>query len=138
LNNPVVADSKLSNEEMTTLDLPLTMEELNTAVEGANSSSAPGIEGFNTKIIQKFWYIFSIPLHRYAIKCFENGRLTKSFKTAVFKLIPKKGDCSDINKWRPISLLSCLYKVISRAINNRLKLVVNRFTTRDKWRCNLH
>jgi hypothetical protein len=69
-------------------------------------------------------------LHRYAIKCFENGRLTKSFKTAVFKLIPKKGDCSDINKWRPISLLSCLYKVISRAINNRLKLVVNRFTTR--------
>ncbi|MFN9951839.1 MAG: hypothetical protein ACK55I_01975, partial [bacterium] len=27
-------------------------------------------------------------------------------------------------------MLSCLYKVISRAINNRLKLVVNRFTTR--------
>jgi hypothetical protein len=130
VNNPVVAESKLSQEETTTLDQPLSIEELNRAVEGANSSSAPGIDGFNTKFIKKFWYIFSIPLHRYAIKCFENGRLTKSFKTAVFKLIPKKGDCSDINKWRPISLLSCLYKVISRAINNRLKLVVNRFTTR--------
>jgi hypothetical protein len=130
VNNPVVAESKLSQDEKTTLDLPLSMEELNMAVEGANSSSAPGIDSFNTKFIKKFWYIFSIPLHRYAIKCFENGRLTKSFKTAVFKLIPKKGDCSDIHKWRPISLLSCLYKVISRAINNRLKLVVNRFTTR--------
>jgi hypothetical protein len=130
MNNPVVTESKLSQEETTTLDLPLSMEELNRAVEGANSSSAPGIDGFNTKFIKKFWYIFSIPLHRYAIECFENGRLTKSFKIAVFKLILKKGDCSDINKWRPISILSCLYKVISKAINNRLKLVVNRFTTR--------
>jgi hypothetical protein len=72
VNNPVVAESKLSQEETTTLDLPLSMEELNRAVEGANSSSAPGIDGFNTKFIKKFWYIFSIPLHRYAIKCFEN------------------------------------------------------------------
>jgi hypothetical protein len=46
------------------------------------------------------------------------------------KLIPKKGNSSDIKKWRPISLLSCLYKIISRAINNRLKSVVNRFTSR--------
>jgi hypothetical protein len=53
LNNPVVVESKLSQVEMTTLDLPLSMEELNTAVEGANSSSAPGIDGFNTKIIKK-------------------------------------------------------------------------------------
>jgi len=130
LNNPVVTESRLSEEETTTLDAPLSMEELNKAVEGANSSSAPGIDGFNTRFIKKFWHFLALPLHRYATKCFENGRLTRSFKTAVFKLIPKKGDCSDINKWRPISLLSCLYKVISRAINNRLKLVVNRFTTR--------
>jgi hypothetical protein len=130
LNNPVVAESRLNEEECTTLDAPLSMEELNRAVEGANSSSAPGIDGFNTKLIKKFWHMLALPLHRYALKCFENGRLTKSFKTAVFKLIPKKGDCSDINKWRPIFLLSCLYKVISQAINNRLKLVVNRFTTR--------
>jgi hypothetical protein len=44
--------------------------------------------------------------------------------------VPKKGDSSDIKKWRPISLLSCLYKIISRTINNRLKSVVNRFTSR--------
>jgi hypothetical protein len=53
-----------------------------------------------------------------------------SFKTAVIKLIPKKGNAADIRKWRPISLLSCVYKVISRAVNNRLKKVINRFTSR--------
>jgi hypothetical protein len=61
---------------------------------------------------------------------FRNGRLTQSFKTALIKLIPKKGNSADIKKWRPISLLSCLYKIISRAVNNRLKSVVNRFTSR--------
>jgi len=130
LQNPVVQDSKLSVEEKGSLETPLTMEELNRALEGANGNSAPGIDGINTKFIKKFWYIFNIPLLRYAQCCFDKGELTRSFRTAIFKMIPKKGDCSDINKWRPISLLSCTYKIISRAINNRLKLVVNRFTTR--------
>jgi hypothetical protein len=130
LNNPVVQNSKLSDAEKTALELPLTMEELNVSVAGANISSAPGIDGFNTRFVRKFWKYFSTPLLKYANCCFIRGHLTRSFRTAVLKLIPKKGDCSDINKWRPISLLSCLYKIISRAINNRLKLVVNRFTTR--------
>jgi hypothetical protein len=130
LNHRVVRDSKLNEEEKTQLDQPLTLEELTSSLNGANSSSAPGIDGINTRFIKQYWNFFGTPLLRYAERCFENGTLTRSFRTAIFKLIPKKGDCTDINKWRPISLLSCLYKVISRAINNRLKLVINRFTSR--------
>ncbi len=73
---------------------------------------------------------FKLPLLNYTKCAFHNGRLTQSFKKALIKLIPKKGNSADIKKWRPISLLSCLYKIISRAINNRLKSVVNRFTSR--------
>jgi hypothetical protein len=50
----------------------------------------------------------------------EKKKLSHSFKTASIKLIPKKGDTTKIKNWRPISLLSCLYKVLSRALNNRL------------------
>ncbi|MFO0002677.1 MAG: reverse transcriptase domain-containing protein, partial [bacterium] len=53
--------------------------------------------------------------------CHEKGKLTQNFSCASIKLIPKKGDATKIKNWRPISLLSCLYKVISRALNNRLK-----------------
>ncbi len=130
VQNPLVTESRLNEQKRTTLDEPLTMDELNKALDGANGATAAGIDGLNNKFIKKFWYILNVPLLKYAETCFQKGKLTRSFKTAVFKLIPKKGDCSDINKWRPISLLSCLYKVISRAINNRLKLVFNRFTTR--------
>jgi hypothetical protein len=74
--------------------------------------------------------VFRNPLKKYADRSFLNGQLTHNFRTAIIKLIPKKGSSSDIKKWRPISLLSCMYKILSRAINNRLKSVVNRFTSR--------
>ena len=50
--------------------------------------------------------------------------------TAKIRLIPKKGDCSKIKNWRPISLLNCIYKVISKSINNRLKKTVDTITSR--------
>jgi hypothetical protein len=50
--------------------------------------------------------------------------------TAVIKLIPKKGDLTKIGNWRPISLLSNFYKLVSRAINMRLQKVVDRVLSR--------
>ncbi len=91
LQNQVVQDSKLSVEEKDILETPLTMEELNKALDGANGNSAPGIDGINTKFIKKFWYIFNNPLLRYAHHCFDKGELTRSFRIAIFKMIPKKG-----------------------------------------------
>jgi Reverse transcriptase (RNA-dependent DNA polymerase) len=61
---------------------------------------------------------------------FQEKTLTDNFRCASIRLIPKKGDCSQIKNWRPISLLNCFYKVISRAVNNRLKKFNDRFTTR--------
>jgi hypothetical protein len=42
----------------------------------------------------------------------------------VIKLIPKGGERYFIKKWRPISLLNMLYKVIAKLLSNRLKLVL--------------
>jgi hypothetical protein len=120
----------LNEAERTRLDQEISGEELDESLEGANLSSAAGIDGLSTKFIKRFWYIFKTPLLNYTKCVFRNGRLTQSFKTALIKLIPKKGNSADIKKWRPISLLSCLYKIVSRAVNNRLKSVVNRFTSR--------
>jgi hypothetical protein len=57
-------------------------------------------------------------------------RLSPSFLTSSIKLIPKKGDVTLIKNWRPISLLNVGYKIISKAINNRLKKVSNTILSR--------
>ncbi len=61
-------------------------------------------------------------MHRYLVAALNKNKLTPSFRTGILKLIPKKGDPSKLTNWRPISLLSCMYKVLSRALNNRLML----------------
>jgi hypothetical protein len=130
LTHPLVANLKLSHIEKESLEGSLTMDELDKALDGANLNSASGIDGYSTPFIKQFWNYFRQPLLRYTEAVFEKRLLTNSFKTAVIKLIPKKGNAKDIKKWRPISLLSCMYKIISRAVNNRLKSVIYRFTSR--------
>jgi len=130
LNHPIVRNLKLSIDERTRLEGPVTDVELDIAIDGANAKSAAGIDGINTAFIKRYWYIFRAPLVKYAAKAFNRKALMHSFKTAIIKLIPKKGDGTNIKKWRPISLLSCMYKILSRVVNNRLKSVINRFTSR--------
>jgi hypothetical protein len=130
IEHPVVNNSKLSLDEIVSLERPLTVDELDLSVEKCNLRSAPGIDGVNNYFIKKFWHLLRIPLLNYANFCFEAGRLTTNFRSASIKLIPKKGDLTSIKNWRPISLLSNLYKILSRAINARLNSIVNRICSR--------
>jgi hypothetical protein len=120
VNSRLVQDCIIPAELRQELESPISVEELNISVAQGNKS-ASGMDGLSNCFIKKYWEFLRTPWHRYATFCHENGRLTYNFSTASIKLIPKKGDTSKLKNWRPISLLSCLYKVISRALNNRLK-----------------
>jgi hypothetical protein len=128
----IVENSKLSNDERDSLDSPLTLAELDRSMEGANMKSAPGINGISNVFLKEFWHHFRWPLLRYCECCYAKGTLTQNFRGANIKLIPKKGEISSLGNWRPISLLSNVYKVISRAINNCLNTVVNRICSRSQ------
>jgi hypothetical protein len=123
-----VINSKLTDAEKNSLDRPLTIEELDNSMRKSKLNSAPGIDGISNRFIRDCWDFFRVPLYKYALKCYEKGELTDNFRSAKIRLIPKKGDCSKIKNWRPISLLNCFYKIISRAIAERLKKVINKIT----------
>jgi hypothetical protein len=114
-------ESKLKDNERIKLDRPLCVEELDKALDKANVKSAPGVDGFSYRFIKNFWEIYRYPLFSVAKEGLEQNSLPSFFKTAIIKLIPKKGDVSKIKNWRPISLLSNFYKIISRVINTRLQ-----------------
>jgi hypothetical protein len=67
-------------------------------------------------------------LYKYAVKCYETGSLTDNIRSAKIRLIPKKGDLTNLKNWRPISLLNCFYKIISRVIANRLQKHMDKLT----------
>jgi hypothetical protein len=93
------------------------------AINNLNSSSAGGLDGIPTKFLKKFWAFIRYPLVTYANYAIETGTLTQSFNSAGIKLIPKKGDFSNIKNWRPISLLNSIFKIIAKAIDSRLQKI---------------
>jgi hypothetical protein len=130
-NHPEMISSRLTNVEMEDLDKPLTVSELDNAIDQCNIKSAPGQDGISNKFIKHFWEYFRIPLWKYALACYERGSLTENFRSANIKLIPKKKvGVSDIKNWRPISLLNCFYKCISRVFANRLKKYIEKLCPR--------
>jgi hypothetical protein len=131
-NNPIVTGMKICEDDKQRLDEPITLDELDKALQDSNFKSAPGIDGINNKFIKIIWDLVRHPLLRYIECCFRKGKLTPNFNTACIKLIPKKGDLTLIKNWRPISLLSCYYKIVSRVINQRLGTVIERITGRGQ------
>ena len=74
------------------LERPFEITELDTAIKNANLKSASGQDGLNTRFIKQNWPVFRVPLFKYAVTCFNKGELSHSFRSAVVRLIPKKGD----------------------------------------------
>jgi len=127
-DHQIVTNAKLSNEEREDLESAITLEELTKSINSANLSSAPGADGVSNRFIKHYWDYFKLPLLRLCNSCYEKGELPMIFRTANIKLIPKKGDLSKIKNWRPISLLNCFYKIISRLITSRLRKYMDKMT----------
>jgi hypothetical protein len=125
---PSVVNSKLSDEERNELEQGLTLIEFDKAVELAKNNTAPGIDSISNKFIKNFWPYFRKLLFEYANCCYNKGTLTENFRSAKIRLIPKKGDITLLKNWRPISLLNCFYKIISRVIAIRLRKVMDKIT----------
>jgi hypothetical protein len=53
------------------------------------------------------------------------GKFEKSLNSTFIFLIPKMSGASELKDYRPISLVSGIYKIISKVLANRLRLVMN-------------
>ncbi|CAL1392585.1 unnamed protein product [Linum trigynum] len=71
---------------------------------------------------KKFWYIVKSDVVNALKEFYVSGTLPKSVHHTFLCLIPKKEAISDIRDLRPISLVSSLYKILSKVLMERLKV----------------
>jgi hypothetical protein len=116
-----VSAKKLNEDEKASLDGPITMQEVEDALNDSNFESTSGWDGISYKVIRKCWPILKIPMLGMIHETFECGELMQTFKLGLIKIIPKKGNPMRIGDWRPITLLCCGYKLISGLVAERLE-----------------
>jgi Reverse transcriptase (RNA-dependent DNA polymerase) len=103
---------------------PFTVDELKLAVFESNASRAPGPDGFTFVFYQHFWAIVYEDLMFLMSHFYNNSLRLAKINHAMLCLLFKELEASIIQKFRPISLLDCSYKIISKILTNRLAVVV--------------
>ena len=126
-------ENKLNNEEVQSLEGELTYEELTLALKNMKNSKSPGNDGFTAEFFKFFW----VDLGKYILRsinyAYRNGLLSVTQKQGIITCLPKPNNARNILKnWRPISLLNVIYKLMSSAIANRLKTVLNKLINQDQ------
>jgi hypothetical protein len=71
-------------------------------------------------MLLRLWEWIKIPMLNMSRESFHEGILTNTLRTGMLKLIPKGKNNNRVEDWRPISLLSTSYKVISGVVAGRL------------------
>lgn len=92
----------------------------------ANNKS-PGPDGFTCEFFKVAWDIVGEDFVIAVQSFFKTGFLPKGINSTILALIPKKEDSKTMKDFRPISCCNVIYKVISKILANRLKLILPKF-----------
>lgn len=110
----------LSEGENNTLIAPFSLEEIEDAVKSSDSSKCPRPDGFNFAFIKEFWDIMKYEVRIMFDQFFGNDCLPRCLLSYFLTLIPKVKSPQGLSDFRPISLLGCWYKILSKVLANRL------------------
>jgi len=127
----VVTDAALdglpSLTVMEELDALPTEEELSQAMDCLSCGKAPGKDGIPPEVLKSCKPALLQHLHELLCLCWEKGHVPQDMRDAnIVTLYKNKGDRSDCNNYRGISLLSIVGKVFARVILARLQSLASR------------
>ena len=126
-----ISDSAINAIEslstMEELDVEPTLEELSKAIDKLAAGKAPGSDGIPPDLIKQCKTTLLHPLYEILCQCWKEGEVPQDMRDSkITTLYKNKGDRSDCNNYRGISLLSIVGKVFARVILARLQVLADR------------
>ena len=90
------------------------------------NEKSPGLDGYTVEFFKFYWIDIGVFVLRSINYGYRTGLLSVTQKQGIITCLPKPNKCRYyLKNWRPISLLSVVYKMASAAIANRLKLTLD-------------
>ncbi|GLJ29203.1 hypothetical protein SUGI_0575970 [Cryptomeria japonica] len=114
----------ISEEDNRMLLEPFSEEEIKKAVFRLHPDKAPGPDGMTTRFYQNCWEFIKTDLMEVLEHVRKNGKFVKEINNTVLVVIPKKTNPTSFEEYRPIALCNSIYKIITKRLANRLKVVL--------------
>ena len=116
---------EIEETEKAMLEQPITIQEVKIAIKQLKTGKCPGLDGIPIELYQKYSKQISTILHAIYIQSVDKSRLRGSLKQGTIALLDKPDkNLLQISNWRPLTMLSCDYKIFAKIVANRLSLVL--------------
>lgn len=106
------------------LDVPITIEEIKSAIWCSGGDKSPGPDGYTFKILKHNWDLMQHDITRFVSYFERHGKFAFGCNASFITLIPKMKDPLLLADYRPINLIECMYKVVAKVLASILKRVV--------------
>ena len=101
-----------------------TREEVITALKQMHPTKASGLDGMSTIFFQKYWDVVGNEITCMVLNVLNSDMSIADINRTNITLIPKINCPLKMSDFRPISLRNITYKLVSKVIANRLKIIL--------------
>ena len=112
--------NRLSDEAKRELERPLEFQELADVIKELPNNKAPGTDGLLYEFYKVGFHLIGDELFSVYKDILGRCRLTFSMNRGATRLVPKVSVTPKIDQLRPITLLQCDYKILTKILTNRL------------------
>ena len=120
-------------QQESTEELPdITTWEVKYALQNMKRGKAPGPDNILMDTLIEGEDIITAELAKLFTTCITQGKVPKKWKEANMIILFKKGNKRDLKNYRPISLLSNIYKLFTRVLTNRMENTLDRNQPREQ------
>ena len=108
------------------LDKRISLQEVLTVVQSLKAGKASGHDDLVNEALKNAPALFHQHLTTLYNRVMNQSQVPKAWNRGRVVLVHKKGDTSDLNNYRPLTVLTCMNATYSKVINARLTEVVER------------
>ncbi|EIE92063.1 hypothetical protein RO3G_16774 [Rhizopus delemar RA 99-880] len=117
----ITFDPQVSEPDGQRLQQPFDFDDIVDMAKRCPKQSSPGSDGLGYTYLHM---LYNLPcLKNFLIRVYDDalrqGIFPTSWKEIRIRLLPKKGNLTDLKNWRPIALINCDAKIFTRLLTHR-------------------
>ena len=115
---------KVSSEMNQSFIKEFTKEEVLVVLKQMHLTKAPGPDGMSAIFFQKYWDLVGNDVTSMVLNVLNCNKSIVEINKTYITLVPKTKSPTKMTEYKPIILCNVVYKLISKALANRLKTIL--------------